>query len=185
MTTLTKTDLQTFVIDPSHSRVGFTVRHMGFSKVRGSFEAFEGTVHLAEGDISSLKASASIQAASITTNEPKRDAHLRSGDFFEVETHPTLAFRSTGVTNVSGSAFTLAGELTMRGVTRSVELQGEFLGEGLDPWGGTRVAFEARTEVNRKQFGLNWNTVLETGGVLVSETVEITLEIQAVLQNLN
>jgi polyisoprenoid-binding protein YceI len=185
MTTLTKTELQTFVIDPSHSRVGFTVRHMGFSKVRGSFEAFEGTVRMASGELSSLEAHATIQAASITTNEPKRDAHLRSGDFFEVETHPTLEFRSSGVKHVDGGTFTLAGELTMHGVTKAVELKGEFLGEGQDPWGGTRVAFEARTEVNRKEFGLNWNTILETGGVLVSETVEITLEVQAVLQNLN
>ena len=185
MTTLTKTHVQTFTIDPSHSRMGFTVRHMGFSKVRGSFETFEGSVRLSPGDLNTLEASATIQAASITTNEPKRDAHLRSGDFFDADTHPTVTFRSTGVKNISGSRFTLVGELTMRGVTKTVELQGEYLGEGQDPWGGTRVAFDARTEVNRKEFGLNWNAILETGGVLVSELVEIHLEVQAVLQNLN
>lgn len=185
MTTLTKTHLQTFTIDPSHSRMGFTVRHMGFSKVRGSFETFEGSVRLSSGDLSTLEASAVLQAASITTNEPKRDAHLRSGDFFDADNHPTVTFRSTGVKHINGSRFTLAGELTMRGVTKAVELHGEYLGEGQDPWGGTRVAFEARTEVNRKEFGLNWNAILETGGVLVSEMVEIHLEVQAVLQNLN
>lgn len=182
MTTQTQTAVQTYVIDPSHSRLGFSVRHLGFSKVRGSFEQFEGTVRMALGDLSTLEAEATIQAASVTTNEEKRDAHLRSADFFDAEQHPTLTFRSTGVKDVSGDAFTLQGELTIRGVTKAVELKGQYLGEGKDPWGGTRVAFEAQTRINRKDFGLNWNTVLETGGFLVSDEVDIELEIQAVLQ---
>ncbi|HYE97233.1 MAG TPA: YceI family protein [Rubricoccaceae bacterium] len=174
--------VQTFAIDPTHSRVGFTVRHLGFSKVRGSFEQFEGIVEMVPGDLSTLRTEATIQAASITTNEAKRDAHLRSADFFETETFPTLSFRSTGVRDVRGDAFTLVGELTMHGVTRAVELDAVYLGEGKDPWGGTRVAFEAGVTVNRKDYGLNWNVALETGGFLVSENVEITLEIQAVQQ---
>jgi polyisoprenoid-binding protein YceI len=182
MTTQTTT-LQTFSIDPSHSRAGFTVRHMGFSKVRGRFEQLEGFLHMEGNDLSTLEAQATIQTQSITTNDQKRDEHLRSADFFEVEKYPTLTFKSTGVEGVDGNRFTLVGELTMHGVTRTVELAGEFLGEGVDPWGGTRAAFEAATTVNRKDYGLNWNAVLETGGLLVSDAVEITLEIQAVRQD--
>jgi polyisoprenoid-binding protein YceI len=181
-TTTTATDVRTYTIDPSHSRVGFTVRHMGFSKVRGRFEAFEGTVQMEPGVLESIQAEVNIEAASIDTNEPKRDAHLRTGDFFLVDEYPKAVFRSTGVKNISGNTFTLVGELTLRGVTRTVALAAEYNGEGKDPWGGTRVAFEARTKINRKDFGLNWNVVLETGGWLVSEDVEIALEIQAVEQ---
>ena len=182
MSTITQTDLQTFTIDASHSRLAFVVRHLGFSKVRGSFEQFEGQVRMQAGDLSTLEAEATAQASTITTNEEKRDAHLRSGDFFDVETYPTITFKSTDVRNVSGNSFTLVGDLTMRGVTKRVELDAEFLGEGQDPWGGTRVGFEARTEINRKEFGLNWNAALEAGGFLVSDDVKIVLEIQAVQQ---
>lgn len=174
------TALKTYTVDPSHSRLGFTVRHLGFSKVRGAFEQFEGTVHMQPGDLSTLEASAAVQTQSITTNDAKRDEHLRSEDFFEVETYPTITFESTDVRDVSGDTFTLVGEFTMHGVTKTIELDGELLGEGTDPWGGTRVAFEASTKLNRKEYGLNWNAVLESGGVLVSDSVEITLEIQAV-----
>ena len=184
MSTQTFTDsaVSAYAIDASHSRMGFVVRHMGFSKVRGSFEQFEGTVRMEPGDLSTLEAEATAQTASITTNEAKRDDHLRSADFFEVETYPTLTFASTGVKNITDDSFTLVGDLTMHGVTRSVELDARFLGEGQDPWGGTRVGFEAETTINRKDFGLNWNSVLEAGGVLVSEDVKIVLEIQAVEQ---
>jgi len=181
-TTTQDVAVHTYSIDPSHSRMGFTVRHLGFSKVRGAFEQFEGSVQLNPADLSTLVTEGSVQTASITTNEPKRDEHLRSADFFEAETHPTLSFKSTGVTNVSGNSFTLTGDLTMRGVTRSVAFAGEYLGEGGDPWGGTRVAFEATAKVNRKDWGLNWNVALEAGGFLVSEDVEIVLEVQAVQQ---
>lgn len=176
------TTVQTYNVDPSHSRLGFTVRHMGFSKVRGSFEQFEGTVRMAPGDLSTLEADATVQTQSVTTNEAKRDEHLRSADFFEVETYPTITFESTDVRDVSGDRFTLVGEFTMHGTTKTIELAGEYLGEGADPWGGTRVAFEASAKLNRKEFGLNWNAVLEAGGVLVSDEVEITLEVQAVQQ---
>ncbi|MDX1419970.1 MAG: YceI family protein [Rubricoccaceae bacterium] len=181
-TTTPDVAVQTYAVDPSHSRLGFVVRHLGFSKVRGAFEQFEGTVRMAPGDLSTLEADAAIQAQSITTNEEKRDAHLRSADFFEVETYPTIAFESAEVRDVDGRRFTLVGDLTMHGVTERVALDAEFLGEGPDPWGGTRIAFDARTKVNRKEFGLNWNVALEAGGWLVSEDVEIVLEVQAVLQ---
>ena len=172
----------TYVIDPSHSRLGFTVRHLGFSKVRGAFEQFEGEVKLNPEDLSTLEATGVAQSSSITTNDAKRDEHLRSADFFEVEAHPTLTFKSTGVKNVSGNEFTLVGDLTLRGVTRSVEFDGEYLGAGRDPFGNDKVALEARTTITRKDYGLNWNAALETGGVLVSEKVDIELEIQANLQ---
>ena len=182
MTTITQNDLLTYTIDPAHSRLGFVVRHMGFSKVRGSFKEFEGTVHMVPDDLSTLEAEVTVQAASISTNDANRDKHLRSEDFFEVETYPTLTFESTGVRDLDGETFTLVGTLTMHGVSKPVALQAEYLGTGQDPWGGTRTAFEARTKINRKDFGLNWNTLLETGGFLVSEEVEIVLEIQAVAQ---
>ncbi len=182
MSTLTQTDVTTFAIDPTHSRVGFVVRHLGFSKVRGSFETFEGSVQMEGDDLSTLRTEAVIQAASVNTNEPKRDGHLRSADFFETDTYPTLTFTSTGVDEVSGNAFTLRGDLTMHGVTKPVAFKAEFLGTAGDPWGGSRVGFEATTKVNRKAFGLNWNVALEAGGWLVSEDVEIILEVQAVQQ---
>lgn len=182
MTTQTQTAVQTYVIDPSHSRLGFSVRHLGFSKVRGSFEQFEGTVRMEEGDLATLEAEAVVQTQTVTTGDAKRDEHLRSGDFFLVEEHPTITFKSTGVKDISGSAFTLVGDFTMRGVTRQIELAAEYLGSGKDPWGNEKAAFEARTKLNRKDYGLNWNAALEAGGFLVSDEVEITIEIQAALQ---
>lgn len=183
MDTATQHDVQTYAIDNAHSRLGFVVRHMGFSKVRGSFKTYDGTVRMKGEDLSTLEAEVTIQAASITTNDEARDKHLRSEDFFEVETYPTITFESTEVRDISGDAFSLVGTLTMHGVTQTITLDAEFLGTGQDPWGGTRAAFEAKTTINRKDFGLNWNTLLETGGVLVSENVDLVLEIQAVAQN--
>lgn len=178
-----QSSVATYAIDPSHSRLGFTVRHLGFSKVRGAFEQFEGVVEVDPNDLSTLKANGVGHASSITTNDAKRDEHLRSPDFFEAEVHPQLTFKSTGIKDVSGNEFTLVGDLTMRGVTKSIELKGEFLGTGRDPFGNDKVALEARTTINRKDYGLNWNAALETGGVLVSEKVDIELEIQANLKN--
>jgi polyisoprenoid-binding protein YceI len=183
MSTLTQEQLTTYAVDPTHSRVGFSVVHMGFSKVRGSFEDFEATVRMDPDDLSSLEAEATIQVKSVTTNDEKRDAHLRSEDFFEAETYPTLTFRSTGIRDIKGDSFMLEGKLTIRDVTKNVALKATYLGEGTDPWGGTRVAFEAKTKIDRKDFGLNWNAVLETGGLLVSKEVEILLELQAVEQD--
>lgn len=170
----------TYTVDPTHSRVGFAVRHLGFSRVRGHFGAFNGTITLDPTALDTLGAEARIDATTIVTADERRDAHLRSPDFFDVEQHPELTFVSTGVRAIDDGRFSLAGDLTMRGVTLPVELDAVFLGEARDPWGGERVAFEAQTKVNRKDFGLNWNAALETGGFLVGEEVEIVLEIEAV-----
>ena len=182
-TQTTDTAVATYTVDPAHSEIGFQVRHLGFSRVRGYFGDYEATVHLDPDQLSTLQVEATIQADSITTGDEKRDTHLRSEDFFEVETYPELTFESTGVQNVSGDSFELNGNLTIHGVTKPVTLKGTYLGAGKDPWGGERVGFEASTKINRKDFGLNWNTVLESGGVLVSEKVEILLDVQAVRQD--
>lgn len=170
----------TYTIDPSHSEVGFVVRHMGFSKVRGRFEKVEGRLEGDPDDISSLQTYVEIEAKSITTDDAKRDEHLRSGDFLDTEQNPKITFDSTRVTHVDGKNFTVEGDLSIRGVTKTVELEGTYLGEGKDPWGGTRIGFEAGTKINRKDFGVNWNAALETGGFLVGDTVEIYLDVQAV-----
>ncbi len=183
MSTLTQSAVQTYTIDQTHSGVGFMVRHLGFSKVRGRFEQFAGTIQMTPGDLSTLSADVTIQADSITTNDEKRDAHLRSADFFEVETYPTLTFKSTSATAKTDDTFTLTGTLTLHGVTKTVELNGELLGTSKDPWGNTKAGFEATTEIDRKEFGLTWNAALEAGGFLVSDTVKITLELQTALQS--
>lgn len=185
MTTITQdasVETQTFSIDPAHSQVGFAVRHLGFSKVRGAFEKFEGNIRFDPDDIGSLEVEVAILADSVTTNDEKRDEHLRSEDFFDVEEYPDITFKSTGVKAVTERQFVLVGEFTLHGVTREIELTGEFLGESKDPWGGTRVGFEAGTTINRNDFDLNWNVALEAGGWLVGEDVELMLEIQAVKQ---
>ncbi len=165
-------------IDPSHSVAGFSVRHLMVAKVRGRFGSFAGTIHVAEQPEDSY-ADVTIDAASIDTADEKRDAHLRSPDFFDVENHPTLHFRSTGFRRTGTTTFELPGELTIRGVTRPVTLDVEYSGITPDLWGGTRAAFTATTEIDREAWGLTWNQTLETGGVLVGKTVKIELEVQA------
>ncbi|MCU0267463.1 MAG: YceI family protein [Acidimicrobiales bacterium] len=170
-----------FAIDPSHTTVGFVARHLMVTKVRGRFTAFEGSIVVAEEPLASSVA-VSIDAASIDTREADRDAHLRSADFLDVESFPTLAFRSTGVTHVKGDDWVVAGELTVRGVTRPVQLELEIDGIVRDPWGNERLAFSAETEIDREEFGLTWNVALETGGVLVGRKVKIEIEGQGVRQ---
>ncbi|MCB0710748.1 MAG: YceI family protein [Ignavibacteriae bacterium] len=184
-TTSTASVLSTWHVDTSHSQVGFKVRHLGFSKVKGTFQDFNVVVHFDGTDLASLETEVTIQAASIDTGNSDRDNHLRSGDFFEAETFPTLEFKSRSVTPHGEDEFDMEGDLTIHGVTKSVVLKGEFHGHATDPWGNQRVAFEARTRINRKDFDLTWNQVLETGGLLVSEEVEITVDIQAVLAGEN
>lgn len=164
-------------VDPSHSNVEFVVRHM-FTKMRGRFGEFSGTIELGE-DLSDSKAEGSIAAASIDTSNADRDAHLRSPDFFDAESHPSLSFRSTGV-RPGGDGLLLDGELTIKGVTRPVVLDVEFTGWAADPFGGERAGFSARTEIDREDYGLTWNVALETGGVLVGRKIRIELEIEAV-----
>jgi polyisoprenoid-binding protein YceI len=171
---------QRWNIDTSHSGVHFTVRHMVISKVRGAFDRWQGVVDFDAQNPAASKVSVRIEAASIDTREEKRDAHLRSADFFDVEKYPELTFESTKVEKLDGDEYRVSGDLTIRGVTKPVVLEAEYLGGGKDPWGNERLGFSARTAINRKEFGLNWNQVLEAGGVLVGEKIEIALDVQAV-----
>lgn len=166
--------------DPTHSAISFTVRHMVFAKVRGRFASWSGNLKLDPNDLSQSQVSVEIDAASIDTGVADRDTHLRSPDFFDVESFPKLSFRSTRVEALGGARYRIHGELTIRDVTREVALETEYAGTGKDPWGNERAAFSASTSVNRKDFGLTWNQALETGGVLVGEKVDIELDVQAV-----
>jgi len=167
-------------IDAAHSGIHFSIRHMMFSKVRGRFVRYSGTIDLDEADFTRSAVSASIDAASIDTGTAQRDAHLRSPDFFDAEKFPELKFRSTRIEKLDDARYRVVGDLTIRDVTREVILDTEYGGGGKDPWGNERVGFVARTALDRKDFGLGWNQVLEAGGVLVGDRVEIELEIEAV-----
>jgi polyisoprenoid-binding protein YceI len=167
-------------IDSAHSGVHFSVRHMVISKVRGAFDKWQGTIQFDEKDPTASRVSVRIDASSIDTREPKRDEHLRSADFFDVANHPEITFESTRVEKGKSDRYRVFGDLTIRGTTAEVELDAEYLGAGVDPWGNRRIGFHARTAISRKQFGLTWNQVLETGGVLVGDEVEIALDVQAV-----
>lgn len=169
----------TFEFDLSHSAVSFTARHLMVSKVRGKFTKFDGTLTIAENPLDSA-VDVQIDAASVDTGEPQRDEHLRSADFFGAETHPTIDFKSTGVTHTKGDHFKVTGDLTIRGVSRPVELALEVLGVLVDPWGNQRIGFTATTEVDREEFGLTWNQVLESGGVLVGKKATIEIDAEAV-----
>lgn len=171
---------ETWNIDTTHSGIHFSVRHMVIAKVRGSFQKFSGTVSLDEQDVTKSSVSVSIEAASINTGVEQRDNHLRSPDFFDVAKFPTLSFQSTKVEKASGNSLRVTGTLTIRDITREVVLEAEQLGVGKDPWGNVKAAFEAKTSIDRRDFGLTWNQALETGGVLVGEKIEISLEVQAV-----
>jgi polyisoprenoid-binding protein YceI len=171
----------TYELDPAHKVVGFVARHMMVAKVRGVFSEATATITVAEDPLQSSVV-ATIQAASITTGQPDRDNHLRSGDFLEAEKYPTLEFRSTGVKSHHGNEFVLAGELTIKDVTRPVDLKVEFEGVGRSPYGKEIFGFSASTEIDREDFGLTWNVALESGGVLVGKKVKIELEGEAVRQ---
>ena len=165
-------------VDPVHSSIGFVARHLMISKVRGTFGTFTGSITIAEDPLQS-KVEATAEVASITTGDDGRDTHLKSADFFDVEKYPTMSLVSTGI-EPNGSDYTLHANLTIKGVTKPVDFDLEFDGVSKDPWGGTRAGFAAETEVNRKEWGLEWNVALETGGVMLGEKVKIQLEIQAV-----
>jgi len=183
MTTLAtpQTAVSTWNIDPAHSVAEFKVKHMMISNVKGQFAKVSGVLNFDETDLSKSHVEASIDAASINTREEQRDAHLKSADFFHVEQHPTLSFKSTRITQVGDGELKVAGDLSIRGVTRNVV----FTVEGptppaKDPWGNTRIGLSATTKINRKDFGLIWNAALETGGILVGDEVTITLDVQFV-----
>jgi len=165
-------------VDPSHSTVAFSARHLMVSKVRGRFTEFTGTITIAEDPLDS-SVEAVAQVASLTTNDEQRDGHLKSGDFLDVENYPTITFRSTSVRK-EGSDYVLVADVTIKDVTKSVEFELEYEGTEKDPWGGTRIGFSAEAEINRKDFGMEWNVVLETGGLLVGDKVKLTIDVEAV-----
>jgi polyisoprenoid-binding protein YceI len=167
----------TWSIDPVHSDVSFTVRHLMVSKVRGRFGTYEGTIVTAENPLDST-VTASIDLSSIDTGNPDRDAHIRSADFFNVETHPKMTFQSTSV-SATEDGYQVEGDLTLHGVTKRVTLNVEPNGFGPDPWGGTRVGFTATTELSRKDFGIDFNMPLEGGGVVLGDKIQVNLEIEA------
>jgi polyisoprenoid-binding protein YceI len=171
----------TYALDPSHTHVGFKVRHLMVSKVRGRFADFDGAVTVAEAPLDS-SVEVTVQLASVDTRDAGRDEHLRGADFFDVATNPTMSYRSTGVREVGAGRFVVDGELTLAGTTRPLELQVDFEGTATDPWGNDRIAFAATGEVDREAYGLTWNQSLETGGVLVGKKVELEIEAQLVKQ---
>ena len=169
----------TWTIDPVHSEIGFSARHMMVSKVRGRFNQFSGQIVTGEDPLGS-SATAEIDLASIITGNEQRDQHIRSADFFEVETYPTMTYRSTGVRLEDGE-YILDGELTLKGVTKNVPLTLELNGFGPDAYGGTRAGFTATGEINRRDFGVNFSAALQNGGMVVSDKITLNLEIEAVL----
>lgn len=179
MTTSIATAVRTYQIDKAHSEATFQVRHL-LTKVSGRFTDFTGTVRFDEAEPEHSSVVITIQAASIDTSQPDRDAHLRSADFFDVERFPTLTFTSTSVTRHGDAHFDVAGRLTIHGVTKEVRLPVTYLGIARDPWGNERIGFETEIRLNRKDFELTWNATLETGGFLVGDEVRVTLSVQAV-----
>lgn len=172
----------TYQIDPSHSNASFSVKHMMIAKVHGGFEKMSGQFVYDHEYPSRSEVSVTIDAASIHTHEPQRDAHLRSADFFDVEKYPTLSFRSTRIES-TGDNLLVTGDLTIHGVTKPVTLEMETPSEEMkDPWGNVKIGISGKTKIRRKDFGLTWNAALETGGLLVGDEVAITLDIQLVKQ---
>jgi polyisoprenoid-binding protein YceI len=178
-TTLTPALAQgTWDVDPSHSSVEFQVKHLGIATVKGFFSDFEGSLEVAEDG--AISAGGTVKAASINTRAAQRDEHLRSADFFDVENHPELRFQSKSVEQLDEDSYRIVGELTIRGVSKEVEFHAVTQGVEEDPWGNTRVGLEVAGEVDREEFGLTWNQVLESGGVLVGNKVKLLLDLSAV-----
>jgi polyisoprenoid-binding protein YceI len=171
----------TYVLDTSHTHVGFAARHLMVSKVRGRFTAFSGTITVAE-DPAESTVDVAIEAGSIDTRDEQRDGHLRSPDFLDVEKHPELTFHSTTVKSMGGDRWIVEGDLTVREATRPVQLEVTFEGATGDPWGNTRIGLSAKGELDREDFGLTWNVALETGGVLVGKRVVLEIEAEAIRQ---
>ena len=169
-------------IDSSHSSIHFSVRHLVIAKVRGQFSRWTGSLQVPGGDFERASLDVTIDASSIDTGVADRDAHLRSGDFFDVESHPEITFTSSGIKRTASDRLQVTGALTIKGIPRDVALDVEVLGRAKDPWGNERAAFSATTSVDRRDFGLTWNQVLETGGVMVGERIDIAIDIEAVRQ---
>lgn len=173
----------TWQIDPAHTNVEFVVTHMMFAKVRGGFNSFSGTLEQGDdGDLASGRFSATIAVSSIDTGNEDRDNHLRSADFFDTDNHAEITFESTEIERVSDTSLKVTGDLTIRGVTKSVTLDVTETGTGVDPWGNTRIGIQAEGTISRKEFGLTWNQALEAGGVLVGDEVTLSIEAQAIAQ---
>lgn len=170
----------TYAIDPSHSRIGFVARHAMVSKVRGSFNEFDGSGYFDAENPASSHLQLTIKAASIDTRNADRDAHLRSNDFLDMETHPEITFSSTSVEQTDHDEYRVTGDLTIKGVTRPVTVDVEYTGSAVDPYDNQRIGFEGKTTVNRKDWGVTWNAALEAGGVLVSEKVTLEFEVSAI-----
>jgi len=183
MTTLTTDTLTgTYTPDASHSRIGFVARHAMVTKVRGHFTEYDGSGHFDADTPENSTLELTIQATSIDTGNGDRDAHLKSNDFFDMDNHPTITFSSTDVEKVSDDVYRVTGDLTVRGTTKPVSIDFEYTGAAVDPFGNTRIGLEGRTTVNRRDFGLNWNAALDTGGVLVSEKVTLEFDVSAIKQ---
>lgn len=172
--------MTTYTIDSSHSQIGFSVRHMMFAKVRGRFDGWTAKVDYDPNDVTKSVVEVAIDTGSIDTREPKRDAHLRSADFFEAEKYPAMTFRSRRIEAAGANELRLVGDLTIRDVTKEIVLSVEKTGEGKDPWGNDRIGFVANGSLSRSAFGLTWNQALEAGGVLVGDKVELEIEVQVV-----
>jgi polyisoprenoid-binding protein YceI len=182
--TATATDFTTltgtYTIDTAHSRVGFVARHAMVTKVRGAFNDFEGTATIDGDKPENSSVNVTLQVASVDTRNEQRDGHLRTNDFLDAETYPTISFTSTGIGYEGGNDFVVTGDLTIKGVTKSVSFPLEFQGAVKDPFGNDRIGFDGSVVINRKDWGVNWNAALETGGVLVSEKVTLEFEISAI-----
>lgn len=172
----------TWVLDPSHSLVEFSVKHMMIATVKGRFSKFEGALTADVSDLTTAEIAVTADVASIDTRDSQRDDHLRSADFFDVEQFPTLTFQSARIERVAGAEYKLTGNLTIHGVTHEVTFDTTFEGTGKDPWGNERAGFSAEAKINRKDYGLVWNVALETGGILVGDQVKIAIQISAVKQ---
>lgn len=170
----------TWKLDPTHSQIAFSVKHLMISKVRGTFDSFDVTIVTPE-DPNQTSIEATIDVASVNTNQADRDNHLRTSDFFNVEEFPTMTFRSTAITT-NGDDFTVDGDLTLRGVTKPITVSGEFGGIIVDGYGQTKAAASATAKINRQDFGVNWNAALEAGGMTLGDVVTITLDLQVTLQ---
>ncbi len=179
-TTVPATLTGSYAIDPTHSRIGFVSRHAMVTKVRGSFNEFEGSGYFDTENPAASHLSLTIQAASIDTRNADRDGHLRSNDFFDMEAYPEITFASTSVEQLDGETYRVTGDLTVKGVTKSVSVDLSYEGTAVDPFGNTRIGLEGSTTVNRKDWGITWNAALEAGGVLVSEKVTLEFEVSAI-----
>lgn len=180
VTTRTVLPTGTWTVDPAHSNVEFSAKHLGIATVRGAFNEYEGSFEV--GEDGTAKARGTVEVASIDTNEDQRDTHLRSADFFDADVHPQLSFESTEIRPLDEDTFLIHGDLTMRGITQPIVLEAELQGTEIDPWGNERVALEARGQLNRRDWNMTFNQALGSGNMLVSDKIKLSLDISAIKQ---